>query len=179
MKNQNETVKNLGSWSLPEGMNPKDVFFRHSSHKNAVRFTVCGIYNPDNKQLSIGVCSHNTVKYGSMCKAVGRKMSFERALESPIMLLVGNSDPAKVFQKMFDIFANQKMVEVTKTEAEMMESTFKMREAKNAADKNKERMRLERALAHEKRRADSRLRTKQNTVAMNSNPDTVSKELVA
>lgn len=150
------------SWALPEGVDPKTVFFRHTRHGNDVRFTVCGIHNPATDTMQIGVCSHNTVKYGSMCRAEGRQRSYARAVESPIILYIGIQDAVDAFHKMFDIFSNQKMVEATKTESELLDDDMRIREAKRLAEAVKDRRRQQKKWNHELRMAEQKKRSREH-----------------
>lgn len=154
---KNSTAKRR--WALPEGYSQKRVFFCHSHHTEVVRYTVCGIYDDATNCISIGVSRHDTSKFGSMCKAAGRELSFKRALDSVILLKTMNEESAlMLFRSLRYALMHVDVASISRTDFEMQDAIARNASIKNEQAKLAQRKKDSRAFMHEQRMLQQKVR---------------------
>lgn len=87
------------------------LYIRENSR---IRYTVCGILNPTNNTISIGVCRCS--KKDQFIKNRGRLTSLYRALKGTISTKIpAGSNPGKEFRELARTYCDPRFVEITKS----------------------------------------------------------------
>lgn len=127
-----EEVRKKGrkKFAWPEGVDRKTIFFGYSSHTNAVRYVVCGVYNEERNSFTIGVTRTDGID--NFCRADGRTIAYKRAVGDSNVEIAVKGRPQDYFRYMLNAFSTPAMVIATITREER-EERERRRQAELAA----------------------------------------------